>query len=214
MDVLAVPADRWRGWYLSLMAPNIKGPMFAWLDPSRLYCNPQALVDCVQDLLRPFHDDTIDLVAGIDAMGFILGASAAITLGKGFLVLRKAGHLCVATQSQSYSDYTGKEKTMEVRVDVLKPGMRVLLIDQWIETGGTMKAAIQLVEKQGATVAGVAAVAIENSEGGKWIKEHYKASHCIPEELQGQLDRRNLLKALTTEDKKTNDAFEEIVYSA
>lgn len=96
-------------------------------------------------------------------------------------------------------------------------GMRVLLIDQWIETGGTMKAAIQLVEKQGATVAGqarwrrsslaapwrlgvnvtffgagVAAVAIEDSEGGKWIKEHYKASHCIPEELQGQLDRRNL----------------------
>lgn len=97
MDVLAVPADRWRGWYLSLMAPNIKGPMFAWLDPSRLYCNPQvsqnggerslkwfipflhlsqALADCVQDLLRPFHDDTIDLVAGIDAMGFILGKMA------------------------------------------------------------------------------------------------------------------------------------------
>lgn len=50
------------------------------------------------------------------------GASAATTLGKGFLVLRKAGHLCVATESQSYSDYTGKEKTMEVRVDVLKPG--------------------------------------------------------------------------------------------
>lgn len=50
------------------------------------------------------------------------GAAAAITLGKGFLVLRKAGHLCVATQNQSYSDYTGKEKTMEVRADVLKPG--------------------------------------------------------------------------------------------
>lgn len=41
MDVLAVPADRWQGWYLSLMAPNVKGSMFAWLDPSRLYCNPQ-----------------------------------------------------------------------------------------------------------------------------------------------------------------------------
>lgn len=77
-----------------------------------------------------------------------------------------------------------------------------------------MKAAIQLVEKLGATVAGqtergglsdlqglgvnvtlfhtgVAAVAIENSEGGKWIKDNYKSSHCIPEELQLQLDRRN-----------------------
>lgn len=50
------------------------------------------------------------------------GASVAATLGKGFLAVRKAGHLCVATQNQDYSDYTGKEKTLEVREDVLKPG--------------------------------------------------------------------------------------------
>ncbi|XP_047451103.1 adenine phosphoribosyltransferase [Mugil cephalus] len=192
MDVLAVPADRPKGWYLSLMAPNTKGPAFAWLDPSRLYCNPQALADCVKDLLGPFHGEPIDLVAGIDAMGFILGSSVATSLGKGFLAVRKAGHLCVATQSQNYTDYSGREKTMEVRTDVLKPGVRVLIVDQWIETGGTMKAAIQLLEKLGATVVGVAAVAIENTEGGKWIKEKYKFSHCIPEELQSQIDRKYL----------------------
>ncbi|XP_071400679.1 adenine phosphoribosyltransferase [Centroberyx affinis] len=192
MDALAVPADRQKGWYLSLMAPNTKGPKFAWLDPSRLYCNSQALADCVKDLLSPFHNDTIDLVAGIDAMGFILGASVATSLGKGFLAIRKAGHLCIETQSQPYSDYSGREKTMEVRVDVLKPGLRVLIVDQWIETGGTMKAAIELVEKLGATVVGVAAVAIENSEGGKWIKENYRFSHCIPEELQSQIDQQHL----------------------
>ncbi|KAK5868839.1 hypothetical protein PBY51_009816 [Eleginops maclovinus] len=192
MDMLADPADRPKGWYLPLMAPNTKGPTFAWLDPSRLYCNSQALADCVKDLLSPFHGDTIDLVAGIDAMGFILGASVATALGKGFLAFRKAGHLCVATQDQIYTDYTGKEKTLEVRLDVLKPGMRVLLVDQWIETGGTMKAAIQLVERQGATVVGVAAVAIENTEGGKWIKENYKFSHCIPEDLQRQIDGKYL----------------------
>lgn len=54
--------------------------------------------------------------------GCFSGASVASTLGKGFLAIRKAGHLCVATQSQNYTDYTGREKTMEVRVDVLKPG--------------------------------------------------------------------------------------------
>ncbi|XP_014828714.1 PREDICTED: adenine phosphoribosyltransferase-like [Poecilia mexicana] len=192
MDVLDVPADCQKGWYLSLMAPNTKGPEFAWLDPSRLYCNSQALADCVKDLLGPFHSDPVDLVAGIDAMGFILGASVAMTLGKGFLAIRKAGHLCVATQNQNYTDYTGREKTMEVRLDVLKPGLRVLLVDQWIETGGTMRAAIQLVENLGATVTGVAAVAIENTEGGKWIKENYKFSHCIPEGLQSQVDRKHL----------------------
>lgn len=97
-------------------------------------------------------------------------------------------------------------------------GTRVLLVDQWIETGGTMKAAIQLVESLGATVvgqstwlephnsmvldmsmwtllcfpAGVAAVAIENTEGGKWIKENYKFSHCIPKQLQSQIDKKYL----------------------
>ncbi|XP_056467968.1 adenine phosphoribosyltransferase [Gadus chalcogrammus] len=192
MDVLAVPTDRQKGWYLSLMAPNTKGPTFAWLDPSRLYCNSQALADCVKDLLSPFQNDSVDLVAGIDAMGFILGASVATTLGKGFLAIRKAGHLCIATQSQQYTDYSCREKNMEVRLDVLKPGLKVLLVDQWIETGGTMKAAIQLVEQLGAIVVGVAAVAIENTEGGKWIKKHYKHAHCIPEKLQEQIDRQHL----------------------
>lgn len=156
------------------------------------------------------------------------GACVATALGKGFLAIRKAGHLCVETQSQSYSDYTGREKTMELRVDVLQPGLRVLLVDQWIETGGTMKAAIQMIERLGATVvgqsalqhcnlplfpellrsnidphlvsaAGVAAVAIENTDGGKWIKENYKFSHCIPEELQNQIDQKYLdsFKAFT-----------------
>ncbi|XP_062328653.1 adenine phosphoribosyltransferase isoform X2 [Osmerus eperlanus] len=160
MDPLALPKDRNRGWYLSLMAPNTKGSNFAWLDPSRLYCNAQALSDCVQDLLCPFQNETIDLVAGIDAMGFILGSAVAATLGKGFLAIRKSGHLCIETQSQKYSDYSGREKLMEVRLDVLKPG--------------------------------VTAVAIENSEGGKWIKDHYKYSHCIPEELQSQIDEQYL----------------------
>lgn len=192
MDVLAVPQNREEGWYLSLMAPNTKGPKFAWLDPSRLYCNSQALSDCVKDLLKPFQNETIDLVAGIDAMGFILGSAVATTLGKGLLAIRKAGHLCVETRTQDYSDYSGQEKLMEVRVDVLKPGLRVLLVDQWIETGGTMRAAIKLVEKQGAIVVGIAAVAIENSEGGKWLKENYKYSHCIPKELQSQIDSQYL----------------------
>ncbi|XP_068173749.1 zgc:174895 isoform X2 [Antennarius striatus] len=192
MDVLAIPEHRPKGWYLFLMAPNTKGPQFAWLDPSRLYCNSQALEDCTKDLLSPFNNEAIDLVVGIDAMGFILGACVATTLQKGFLAIRKAGHLCVATQTQSYSDYTDRKKTMEVRLDVLKPGMRVLLVDQWIETGGTMKAAIQLLEGMGATVVGVAAIAIENTQGGKWIKEHYKFSQCIPDELQNQIDQKYL----------------------
>ncbi|XP_031651129.1 uncharacterized protein LOC109909694 [Oncorhynchus kisutch] len=83
---------------------------------------------------------------GIDAMGFILGSAVATTLGKGFLAICKGGHLRIQTQSQEYSDYSDREKMVEVRLDVLRPGLQVLIVDQWIETGGTMKAAIKLVE--------------------------------------------------------------------
>lgn len=170
--------------------------------------SPQGLQDCVADLLQPFQGDAIDMVAGIDAMGFILGeqdaahgrargpcplsrgsdgavpppgAAAAAALRKGFLAIRKAGHLCVQTAAQPYSDYSGREKVMEVRTDAISPGepagcspsrgaaarargahpqplpppgLRILLVDQWVETGGTMRAAIELVERLGGVVAG------------------------------------------------------------
>ncbi|NXB72598.1 APT1 phosphoribosyltransferase, partial [Donacobius atricapilla] len=199
MDLCHVPATREKGWYLALMAPNVKGPNYAWLDPSRLYCHPQGLQDCVADLLQPFQGDAIDMVAGIDAMGFILGAAAAATLQKGFLAIRKAGHLCVQTATQPYTDYSGREKVMEVRTDAISPGLRILLVDQWVETGGTMRAAIELVERLGGIVAvlsppacvptGVAAICMENSEGGKWIQERYKCSHCVPPRLQPRFDQ-------------------------
>ncbi|XP_066492550.1 adenine phosphoribosyltransferase-like [Tiliqua scincoides] len=192
MDLRCPPGSREQGWYLMLMAPNVKGPEYAWLDPSRLYCHHQALQDCVEDLLQPFQDDVINLVAGIDAMGFILGAAIANTLQKGFVAIRKAGHLCVETFIQPYRDYSTRDKVMEMRTDAIVPGLRVLLVDQWVETGGTMQAAIRLVEQQGGVVAGVAAICIEDSEGGRWVKDHYKWAHCVPPHLMPQFNAHRL----------------------
>ncbi|EMP37802.1 Adenine phosphoribosyltransferase [Chelonia mydas] len=152
----------------------------------------QGLQDCIADLLQPFCEDPIDLVAGIDAMGFILGAAIANTLQKGFLAIRKAGHLCVETCTQPYTDYTARQKRLEMRMDTIQPGLRVLLVDQWIETGGTMRAAIQLVEQQGGVIAGIAAICIEDSDGGKWIQEHYKCSQCVPPHLMPQFNGHQL----------------------
>ncbi|MBN3292160.1 RL23A protein, partial [Polypterus senegalus] len=177
MDVWSAPEERHKGWYLDLMAPNTKGPNYAWLDPSRLYCNAEGLQDCVKDLLQPFQGDSIDIVAGIDAMGFILGSIIAAFLKKGFLVLRKAGHLCVKTKALNFTDYSRREKTIEVCTDVLKKGCRVLLVDQWIETGGTMKAAIKLVEDQGAVVAAVSVKTEAKSKALKAKKAVLKGVH-------------------------------------
>ncbi|XP_067328305.1 adenine phosphoribosyltransferase-like isoform X3 [Anolis sagrei] len=191
-DLKCTPGSREPGWYLSLMAPNVKGPKYAWLDPSRLYCHHQAFHDCVEDLIQPFRGEAIDLVAGIDAMGFILGAAIASTLQKGFLAIRKVGHLCVETLQQPYRDYSGRDKLMEVRTDAIGPGLQVLLVDQWVETGGTMQAAAQLVERQGGQVAGIAAICIEDSEGGQRLKQQYRWSHCVPTEMMPQFNAHRL----------------------
>jgi adenine phosphoribosyltransferase len=77
------------------------------------------------------------------------------------LPVRKAGKLCVDTDRVSFTNYSGKTQDMEMRLPAFAPGCRVLLADQWIQTGGTMEAAIQLVERQGGTVAGLVTIAME-----------------------------------------------------
>jgi adenine phosphoribosyltransferase len=149
-------------WYLSLMSPNTKGPKFAWLDPTSVYINSAAFADLLDDLLSDLEGVAFDVVGGCDAMGFVLGAGLAARSGKGFLPVRKAGKLCVDTDRVSFTNYSGKTQDMEMRLPAFAPGTRVLLADQWIQTGGTMEAAVQLVERQGGVVAGLATIAMEN----------------------------------------------------
>ena len=93
-------------WYLSLMSPNTKGPQFAWLDPTSIYINAVAYDDLLDDLVAELNSDEIDVVAGLDAMGFVLGAAIGARLGRGFLPIRKAGKLCVDTDRVSYGNYS------------------------------------------------------------------------------------------------------------
>jgi adenine phosphoribosyltransferase len=150
-------------WYLSLMSPNTKGPQFAWLDPTSIYINQAAFSDLLADLLAQLDPGKIDVVGGCDAMGFVLGAALAARLDRGFLPVRKAGKLCVDTDRIEFTNYSGRTQGMELRQPAFAPGTRVLLVDQWIETGGTMDGAIHLVERQGGTVAGLVALAMETN---------------------------------------------------
>ncbi|MCX7646457.1 MAG: phosphoribosyltransferase family protein [Rhodobacteraceae bacterium] len=150
-------------WYLSLMSPNTRGPKFAWLDPTSIYINAAAFGDLLDDLTAGLDAGAIDVVAGLDAMGFVLGAALAARLDRGFLPIRKAGKLCVETDRVSFSNYSGRSQEMEMRRPAFAPGTRVLLVDQWVETGGTMDGAIRLVERQGGRVAGIACIAMEEN---------------------------------------------------
>ncbi len=156
--------DRDDRWYLSLMAPNTKGAKFAWLDPTSIYINGEAFHDLLDDLTADLQGVKIDVVGGLDAMGFVLGAALATRLGVGFLPIRKAGKLCVETDKVSFGNYSGHTQDMEMRMPAFAPGTKVLLADQWIETGGTMDGAIRLVERQAGQVVAIAAVAIEEND--------------------------------------------------
>ena len=180
--------------YLAAMAPNVKGETFAWLDPSTLYVNAATFRAVVDDLVAPFDPADIDVVAGFDAMGFVLGSAIAVRLGKGFLTLRKAGKLPVESDTVQFVNYSGRTQEMEMRTPAFRAGTRVLLVDQWVETGGTMRAGIRLVERQGGVVAGIATVCIEESERTRVFRERYRCSTSVPpgSEWQRQCNAQRL----------------------
>ncbi len=169
-------------WYLNIMAPNTKGPKFAWLDPTSIYINGEAFHDLLDDLVADLKGLKIDVVGGLDAMGFVLGSALATRLGVGFLPIRKAGKLCVDTDKVSFSNYSGRTQDMEMRLPAFAKGTKVLLADQWVETGGTMDGAIRLVERQGGTVVGLAAVAIEENEVTNGYRKRFR---CVSGVQQG-----------------------------
>lgn len=97
----------------------------------------------------------VDKVLGMESRGFILGAPVALALGVGFVPVRKAGKLPRATYAVSYALEYG-EATLEIHQDAVRPGERVLLVDDVLATGGTARATMELVARCGATVHGVA----------------------------------------------------------
>ena len=168
-------------WYFKLMAPNTKGDQFAWLDPTSIYINQKAFHDLLTDLLADLKDLKFDVVGGIDAMGFVLGAAIAARRSVGFLPIRKAGKLCVETDTVSFTNYSGRTQNMEMRLPAFSSGTRVLLVDQWIETGGTMEGAIKLVERQKGTVSGLVAIAMEETpQANQLRKKHRLVTAILP----------------------------------
>lgn len=108
-------------------------------------------------LVEPFRGDKITAIAGMEARGFIFGSLAAMELDIGFVPLRKPGKLPYDVQSISY-DLEYGNAGLEVHIDAVNKGDRVLLVDDLIATGGTAAASCRLIEKLGADIAGCAFV--------------------------------------------------------
>ena len=188
-------------WYLNIMSPNTKGEKFAWLDPTSIYINTNAFIDLLDDLLDDLDEIDCDVIAGIDAMGFVLGSALAARLRKGFLPIRKAGKLCVDTKKVDFVNYSKRNQFMEIRFPAFEAGTKVIIVDQWVETGGTMGAAIRLIEQQGGLVKGVIALAIEENDNTKKLRNDYKCfSAVVPgSEWQKQCNEQYLQSFKTYE---------------
>ena len=125
-----------------------------------------------------------DVVAGLDARGFILGSVVAYELGLGFVPIRKKGKLPFTTVEETYELEYGSA-TVELHTDAVKPGQRVLLIDDLIATGGTMMAGKKLLEKLGAIVIEGAAIVDLPELGGS-----ERIQGCGPETVHAGVFRR------------------------
>ena len=124
-------------------------------DITPLLADARLFAGTIDLLTQPFSPGMIDAVVGIDARGFIFAAAAALKLNAGFVPVRKKGKLPYQTHEQDYALEYGTA-TVAMHVDALKPGDRVLLIDDLLATGGTAAAAAALVEKLGGKIQEIA----------------------------------------------------------
>ncbi len=139
--------------------PDWPAPGVQFRDITPLLQDPRVFRVLIDAFVHRYMDPALrpDVVAGLDARGFILGSVIAYELGLGFVPIRKKGKLPFTTVEETYELEYGSA-TVELHTDAVQPGQRVLLIDDLIATGGTMMAGKKLLEKLGATVMEGAAI--------------------------------------------------------
>lgn len=146
--------------------PNFPIEGILFYDITTLLKNPAALKESIDQLTQYYQDKAIDLVVGIESRGFIFGMPLAYQLGTGFVPIRKPGKLPAETISASY-DLEYGSNTLELHIDAIEKGQRVVIVDDLLATGGTASATCSLIEQLGGEVVGLAFVIELNFLNGR-----------------------------------------------
>lgn len=151
--------------------PNFKGVVF-W-DITPLLKDGAAFGECVKRMADHYRQREIDVIVSSEARGFIFGAALAYELGVGFVPIRKKGKLPSATVTLTYQKEYEKD-TIEIHKDSIELGQKVLILDDLLATGGTIKANSELVEKLGGVIVGVCVlIELEYLKGREFLGEKY-----------------------------------------
>lgn len=134
--------------------PDFPQPGIVFKDLSPLFADPYAFRRVVEAVVKSQGPDRWDAVAGIEARGFLLAAPVAYVAGAGLVLVRKAGKLPRATHAATYALEYG-EATVEIHQDAVAAGQRVLVVDDVLATGGTVRATVDLLQRAGGVVTGV-----------------------------------------------------------
>lgn len=161
--------------------PNFPKEGIMFRDVTTLMKCPEGFKLTIDKLVDRYKDMEIDVIVGIEARGFILGAAMAYNMGKGFVPIRKKGKLPGETLSEDYELEYGTD-TIEVHTDAIEKGQRVLLVDDLLATGGTIMGAISLVEKTGGEVVeSCFIVDLPDLNGSKRMEEAGYKYFCLTE---------------------------------
>jgi adenine phosphoribosyltransferase len=146
--------------------PGYPKPGIQFRDITTLLLDPAGFKLTIDTLAERYRGQGVQIVAGIEARGFILGAALAYALGAGFVPIRKKGKLPGATKGRDYALEYGTDR-IEIHEDAIHPGQRILLVDDLIATGGTAEAAAALVKDAGGVLVETAFIVDLPDLGGR-----------------------------------------------
>jgi adenine phosphoribosyltransferase len=133
---------------------NYPKPGIVFKDITPLLSSPKGLAMSVEQMANPFRGKGIDVVVGAESRGFIFGTAIAQALSAGFVPIRKPGKLPREVRSMEYALEYGTDK-LEIHADAVKPGQKVLMVDDLLATGGTLDACCQLIDGLGGEIVGI-----------------------------------------------------------
>ncbi len=173
--------------------PDYPKPGILYRDITPLLANAQALALATNLMAEPFLDAKIDLIAAAEARGFIFASPMAMKLNAGFIPIRKPGKLPYELRSFKYDLEYGSDE-LQIHIDSIKPGQRVLLVDDLLATGGTMEACCRLLEQAEAEIVGCSFLIHLAALGGEARLSPYHSTSVLrfdADDMEDELSMHN-----------------------